>query len=94
MKPIRETCIPRPEVLTGDLQDAIFAADFGHVAEDRGPAVYRDPALFVRNTYPTVALSKVVATVFGRLADPSGAGAMLRARTGPGGDSCDACLLI
>jgi len=85
LKPIRETCIPRREVLKGDLEDAIFAADFGHVATGIAPAVYQDPAEFFRNTHPATPLKKVVTTIFERLADPREAGAAVRLSTGFGG---------
>lgn len=87
MKPIRETCIPRREVLKGDLEDAIFAADFGYVIEGvlTAPAVYRDPAEFFRNTHPAAPLKKVITTIFERLADPNEAGAAVRLSTGFGG---------
>ena len=85
MNPIRETCIPRREVLKGDLEDAIFAADFGYVVANRAPAVYQDPAEFFRNTHPAAPLKKVVTTIFERLADPHEAGAAVRLSTGFGG---------
>lgn len=50
MKPVREGCTPRPEVLRSELDDAIFAADFGHVIEKRAPKVYGDPHTLFRNT--------------------------------------------
>jgi hypothetical protein len=53
-------CKPRQEVLKGDLDDAIFAADFGHLISGKAPKVYGDPAK---------QLSKVVEAVFGRLAN-------------------------
>jgi hypothetical protein len=37
-------CKPRQEVLKGDLDDAIFAADFGHLISGKAPNVYGDPA--------------------------------------------------
>lgn len=76
---------PRSEVLEGDLDDAIFAADFGDLIAGRAPAVYGDPQTFFTNTYPTQQLGKVVQAVFSRLADPSEAGALLRLSTGFGG---------
>ena len=85
MKPIRETCTPRDEVLKGDLQDAIFAAEFGHVVVGRAPEVYQDPTEFFRNTHPAANLTKVVRTIFERLADPNEAGAAVRLSTGFGG---------
>lgn len=65
--------------------DAIYAADFGYVVEDTAPAVYGDANILFRNTHPAVALRKLVATVFGRLADPNEAGAAVRLSTGFGG---------
>lgn len=85
MKPVRQSCTLRPEVLKGDLQDAIFAADFGHVIEGIAPDVYQNPADFFQNTHPATPLRKVIATVFGRLADPDEAGAAIRLSTGFGG---------
>ena len=85
MKPIRETCIPRAEVLKGDLEDAVFAADFGLVVEGRAPKVYQDPEEFFRNTHPATPLTKVVITIFERLANPQEAGAAVRLSTGFGG---------
>jgi len=85
LKPIRETCTPRTEVLKGDLEDAIFAADFGHVVADRAPDVYNHPTQFFRNTHPAAPLRKVVTTIFERLADPHEAGAAVRLSTGFGG---------
>ena len=79
-------CTPRKEVLHGDLDDAIFAADFGSlIAGDRCPEGYREPAAFFENTHPAAQLKKVVEVVFGRLADPKEAGTMVRLSTGFGG---------
>jgi predicted AAA+ superfamily ATPase len=78
-------CKPRKEVLKGDLQDAIFAADFGDLVADRAPAVYGDAKTFFQNTHPAKQLRKVVEVVFGRLADAKEAGATLRLSTGLGG---------
>jgi hypothetical protein len=79
-------CIPRDEVLHGDLDDAIFAADFGSlIAGDRCPEVYRNAKTFFENTHPAAQLKKVVEVVFGRLADPKEAGTMVRLSTGFGG---------
>lgn len=85
MKAIRDACALRDEVLTGDLQDAIFAADFGHVIEGVGPIVYRDPAIFFSNTHPTKNLKSLLQTVFRNLKDASQPGAAIRLSTGFGG---------
>jgi hypothetical protein len=41
---------PREEVLKGDLEDAIFAADFGDLIAGRAPKVYSNAATFFQNT--------------------------------------------
>jgi len=84
---VLKSCEPRDEVLRGDLEDAIFAADFGDlVAEDpRTPRVYRDAQTFFTNTHPAADLKRIVEHVFGRLAKPSGGGAVIRLSTGFGG---------
>jgi hypothetical protein len=46
MKPIFETCEPRPEVLKGELRDDIFAARLGDVIESRAEDVYGKPSIF------------------------------------------------
>lgn len=78
-------CKPRPEVLKGDLDDAIFAADFYHVVNGGAPPVYGDPGLFFRNTHPAQQLKKVVSDVFTRLANPTEAGITVGLSTGFGG---------
>jgi hypothetical protein len=72
-------------VLKGDLEDAIFAANFGYVVAGIAPKVYQDPEEFFRNTHPAELLKKLVATIFQRLADPQDAGAAIRLSTGFGG---------
>jgi len=80
-------CKPRSEVLSGDLKDAIFAADFGDVISGHhgAPDVYRDAALFFRNTHPARDLTRIVREVFGALAKRSEPGLALRLSTGFGG---------
>lgn len=78
-------CIPRKEVLKGDLDDAIFAADFGDLIAGKAPKVYKDPKVFFQNTHPAKQLSKVVSAVFERLANTKEGGATIRLSTGFGG---------
>ena len=66
---VLNSCKPRQEVLKGDLEDAIFAADFGDLIEGEAPAVYKDAKVFFSNTFPTKELRKLAELVFGRLAD-------------------------
>ncbi len=78
-------CKPRREVLKGDLDDAIFAADFGDLIERKAPKVYGDTKTFFQNTHPAKQLCKVIEAVFGRLANTKEPGASIRLSTGFGG---------
>ena len=78
-------CKPRKEVLKGDLDDAIFAADFGDLVADKAPKVYSEAKIFFQNTHPAKQLCKVIELVFKRLADPKEGGATIRLSTGFGG---------
>jgi len=78
-------CIPRPDVLVSDLNDNIFAAEFGDLLIGKAAEVYASPRPFFDNTYPTAPLRKIVQMVFERLADPKQNGASLRLSTGFGG---------
>jgi predicted AAA+ superfamily ATPase len=82
---VKTGCKPRDDVLQGDLTDAIFAASFGQLVRNQGPAVYRDPAHFFQNTFPTDALRSLCQRVFGSLADLADAGRFFRVSTGFGG---------
>lgn len=78
-------CRPRKEVLKGDLDDAIFAADFGDLIDGSAPSVYKDAKTFFQNTHPAKPLCSVARRVFERLAAPKEAGAFVRLSTGFGG---------
>lgn len=82
---ILKACTPRAEVLKGDLEDAIFAADFGQLVSGTAPAVYGDAEQFFRNTHPAEQLKRIVEAVFTRLKDPGESGATIRLSTGFGG---------
>ena len=82
---VRDACKPRKEVLKGDLDDAIFAADFGNLIAGKAPAVYGDAFTFFENTHPAKSLCKVVQAVFARLAATKEGGATIRLSTGFGG---------
>ena len=96
MTTVREACVPRPEVLEGDLQDAIFAAEFGHVTAegDNAPAVYQNPQDFFRNTHPARALQRIVSTIFEHLSSDDEAGAVIRLSTGFGGGKTHALIAL
>lgn len=80
-----KSCRLRPEVLKGDLDDAIFAADFGDLIAGDAPKVYKDAKTFFRNTHSARQLCAIVQAVFGRLNNPKEGGITLRLSTGFGG---------
>jgi hypothetical protein len=58
-KGVLTACKPRQEVLEGELDDAIFAADFGQLIDGSAPKVYGHAETFFRNTEPTPDLKSV-----------------------------------
>ncbi len=78
-------CKPRSDVLKTDLDDTIFAADFGDLIAGKAPKVYKDAAVFFQNTHPAKPLCKVAESVFGRLATKNEPGVTIRLSTGFGG---------
>lgn len=72
MKPWYQIAIPREDILQGNLDDALFAADLADVLADRGPLEYRDPLRFFQQTYPTMGLVKLLAAAAQRLANGTG----------------------
>ena len=91
---VKAGCTPRDDVLQGELDDAIFAASFDKLIRREGPAIYREPVQFFRNTHPTAALSKLCRDVFQRLASTDECGAVLRLSTGFGGGKTHALMTL
>src|SRR5437868_3255161 len=84
---IFDQCKPRPEVLAGELPDAIFAADLWDVASRR-PGThkdYSDPVRFFAGTHPTENLKFLVKEVAERLGGVEGGTPVFRLETGFGG---------
>jgi len=67
LQTIFETCIPREEVIEGEVKADIFAAKLGDVVTNKAPDVYQNPDLFFDNTYPTDGLKTLLSEAFGRL---------------------------
>jgi predicted AAA+ superfamily ATPase len=78
-------CRPRPEILAGELPDAIFAADLWDVITGQAHDDYRDPARFFSGTHPTENLKLLVKEVTERLAGVAGGTPVFRLETGFGG---------
>lgn len=86
MQSIFATCEPRPEVLSGELREEIFAARLRDVVEGCADDLYQRPEIFFDNTYPTEGLRLLLDEALGRLsgARPSN-NAIIRLETAFGG---------
>jgi len=86
MQTIYDLCVPRNEVLKGELREDIFAARLKDVMDDRADPVYGDPTVFFDNTYPTAGLKTLLKDALGRLTgDAAGKNAIIRLETAFGG---------
>ena len=54
---IFKTCVPRDEILSGELSFELFAAKLKMVVDGNAPKIYQQPDIFFANTYPTNGLS-------------------------------------
>ena len=86
MRSIFELCVPRQEVLKGELSEDIFAARLKDVITGDADPIYKDPDIFFENTYPTAGLKTLIKDVVSRLTGNGfGTNAVLRLETAFGG---------
>jgi len=67
MKTIFETCVPRKDVLAGELREEQFAAHLRDVVDSNADPVYREPQTFFDRTYPTDGIRTLLQEALGRL---------------------------
>lgn len=98
LAPIRSTCEPRDDVLSGKLSDIHFAAQLDKIVRDSAHyPVYGRPDEFFEISYPTAGLKTLLARVFGRLTGAQGeAGAhgVTRAETSFGGGKTHSLIAV
>ncbi|AFZ28383.1 putative ATPase (AAA+ superfamily) (plasmid) [Cylindrospermum stagnale PCC 7417] len=80
-----KTCIPRDEILAGELSPELFAAKLRLVVEGKAPQVYQDPTAFFANTFATDGLKTLISEVFGRLVGEAVGSPIIRLETSFGG---------
>jgi predicted AAA+ superfamily ATPase len=80
-----KTCVPRGEILAGELSLDLFAAKLRLVVEGKAPQVYQDPATFFASTFATDGLKTLIAEVFGRLVGAATGSPIIRLETSFGG---------
>ena len=82
---VLDSCTPRGEILSGDLQLDLFAAKLRLVVEGKAPQVYQNPDLFFANTFPTDGIKTLIREVFTRLSGKGSGSPILRLETSFGG---------
>lgn len=82
---IFDTCVPREEILAGDLSLDLFAAKLRLVVEGNAPQVYQDANTFFANTFATDGIKTLIREVFSRLMKQSAGAAVIRLETSFGG---------
>ncbi len=80
-----KTCIPREEILAGEVSPELFAAKLRLVVEGKAPQVYQDPTAFFANTFATDGLKTLISEVFGRLVGTAIGSPIIRLETSFGG---------
>lgn len=95
MKSIFETCVPREEVLRGELREQQFAASLTKVLRGTADAVYGDPASFFANTYATSGLKSLLRESLGRLTGVTpGSAPVIRLETSFGGGKTHSLIAV
>ena len=82
---IFDTCVPRDEILSGDLSLDLFAAKLRLVVEGTAPQVYQDANKFFANTFATDGIKTLIREVFSRLRKQSAGAGVVRLETSFGG---------
>lgn len=85
LSPVFQTCLPREEILAGELSPELFAAKLRLVVEGKAPQVYQEPTAFFANTFATDGLKTLISEVFGRLVGAAVGSPIIRLETSFGG---------
>lgn len=67
LKPWFQVAIPHHDIREGRLDESVFAANLAEVADDSGPEVYRNAAMFFRKTFFTTGFKNIAKRVIGGL---------------------------
>ena len=46
LPPLKKACLPRPEILSGEIRDELFMASLSDVMRGKAHSIYQTPALF------------------------------------------------
>ncbi len=84
---------PHPDIIKGELSEAVFAADLWDVVLGKAPQEYRDADLFFRKTYLTKGLQNLLEAVVSRLSGGKGSG-VIQLQTPFGGGKTHSLLAL
>lgn len=82
------------DIREGKFDESVFAADLGDVARNRGPEDYQDPSLFIKKTYLTKNLEKLILNVTKRLSGKEAGDSVIHLETPFGGGKTHALLAL
>jgi len=94
MKPWLQVVVLHKDIREGRLDEAVFAASLGDVAQDKGPIDYRDPETFFKKTYFTAGLTNLIGTVISRLSGKGRGDTVIQIQTPFGGGKTHALLAL
>lgn len=89
MDRIFDLCVPRGDVVGGEIGKSDFAADLAQVIKGTASEEYRDARLFFANTYPTRGLKSLLANVCARLSGKPGYDRFRRSHEEPSAPGAD-----
>ena len=93
-KPWWQIAVPHKDIREGRLEEAVFAASLGDVAQDKGPIDYRDPETFFSKTYFTTGLANLIGFVLSKLSGKGKGGSVIQIQTPFGGGKTHALLAL
>ncbi len=79
---IFKTCIPREEILAGELSVDLFAAKLRSVVEGKAPQIYQSSESFFANTFATDGIKTLIGEVFSRLTGKSSGSPVINLSSG------------
>ncbi len=95
MKTLFDLCVPRKDVLQGQIKESDFAADLALVLDRKAPDEYQKPDVFFANTHPTQGLKALLKNVCLRLSGTGGeAASIFRLDTQYGGGKTHALIAL
>jgi len=94
MKPWWQVAVPHKDIREERLEEAVFAANLGDVAQNKGPLDYRDPETFFKKTYFTAGLTNLLGGILSKLSGKGKGNTVIQIQTPFGGGKTHALLAL